>query len=1014
MSKKLFQRSLLASTVIAGMAFASPAFAQDPAVEASTQDTTPATQETPADTPAATDAADADDSTIVVTGSRIVSPNIVSLAPVQVVGEAEIDQSGAINLQEVLLENPAFGTPGLSTTNSAFLTSGAGVATVDLRDLGADRTLVLINSRRVVAGLPGSATVDLNTIPTQFIDRVDILTGGASSLYGSDAVAGVVNIIYKRNFEGLLMEGQYGITQRGDNARYQVSGTLGANFADDRGNVMIHVGYSDEKGLLSRQRKNTRVDDIDKFLFYGDPDDYGVSYAPYFSSFTPQGRFVVGGQIFTFDPDNNLQPCFTTNGASCGGGAGVGPNGFNRQFFRTLSTPVKRWLFAERGHFDITDNISFITEATYSKTQASTEIEPFPLDSNQITPTGVIPIETFVGGIAVRNPLVPDDIFNAATDTDGDGLRDMLFRRRLSEVGTRNASADRHLFRFVTGFEGKLFDDKFSWDVTYNFGRMEERQRNNGQVNVQNFRNALAGIPDTADVDDDGDTTEVVCADPVAVDQGCVPINIFGFDSISPEAFNYVAAQGDHSFKVTQQVWAANLSGSLFELPAGPLGVAVGAEYRKEQSEEDWDSLTNAGLNAGNALPDTFGKFNVKELYGEINVPVLKDQPFANQLNLRAAGRLSDYSTVGNVSTYSLGADYAPIEDIRFRATYARAVRAPNIGELFTGPSQTFPTGLVDPCEGLTAADAGTVLSDQCLAFPGVAINMAANGGEFTLSQPDKQGISGFNIGNPDLDVETAKTFTAGVVINPRSIPALRNLVLSVDYFNIEIDDAIISPGRTTILDQCFNEGNDDFCQFVTRFPVQTGGSSPGALEFINSISINSAVLKTAGIDTVLQYRTGLDRFMDGLDLNARVAWTHLLKGYVIEIPGIQKDDFAGEIGTAKDRVNGSVNFATNKWAWNLTGTYIGKSYEDDITLESNFGLDDHAVSVDAEFYLDTQITFTPTKNYEFFVGADNVLDNKAPNILMGSPFNVTGADTAADVYDIFGRRFYAGARLRF
>ena len=181
-----------------------------------------------------------------------------------------------------------------------------------------------------------------------------------------------------------------------------------------------------------------------------------------------------------------------------------------------------------------------------------------------------------------------------------------------------------------------------------------------------------------------------------------------------------------------------------------------------------------------------------------------------------------------------------------------------------------------------------------------------------------------------------------------------------------------------------------------------------------SSISINSAVLKTAGIDTVLQYRTGLDRFMDGLDLNARVAWTHLLKGYVIEIPGIQKDDFAGEIGTAKDRVNGSVNFATNKWAWNLTGTYIGKSYEDDITLESNFGLDDHAVSVDAEFYLDTQITFTPTKNYEFFVGADNVLDNKAPNILMGSPFNVTGADTAADVYDIFGRRFYAGARLRF
>jgi outer membrane receptor protein involved in Fe transport len=245
MRKTTNKRILLATTLLSALSLAGTAQAQqvedattgpaqDPNVQSAPTDQTPATTENAADTPA-TDAADADASNnegeIVVTGSRIASPNIVSMAPVQVVGETEIDQSGAVNIQEVLLENPAFGTPLLSRTNSAFLTSGTGVATVDLRDLGSDRTLILINNRRVVAGLSGSAIVDLNVIPAQFLERIDILTGGASSLYGSDAVAGVVNFIYKRNFEGLLVEGQGGITQKGDSGRYQISATAAATSA---------------------------------------------------------------------------------------------------------------------------------------------------------------------------------------------------------------------------------------------------------------------------------------------------------------------------------------------------------------------------------------------------------------------------------------------------------------------------------------------------------------------------------------------------------------------------------------------------------------------------------------------------------------------------------------------------------------------------------------------------------------------------------------------------------------
>ncbi|HEX6073174.1 MAG TPA: TonB-dependent receptor [Sphingomicrobium sp.] len=1037
--------SLLATTLLAGVAIATPALAQEatapvcpPGTPAGTNgcvapDTAnaaaqaPVAQVAPAPEPASSEQ-------IVVTGSRIVSPNIVSLAPVQVVGEQDIDRAAAINVQEVLLENPAFGTPALSTTNSAFLTSGAGTATVDLRDFGSNRTLVLINNRRVVGGIGGSPIVDLNTIPTQFIERVDILTGGASSLYGSDAVAGVVNFIYKRNFEGLLMEGQYGITQRGDYPRYQVSATAGANVADGRGNVMIHLGYSDDKGLLSRDRRNTRIDGVNRFAYVtGDPADYTTSQEPFFSSFTPQGRFFTTGGQFTFDRNGVLQPCFSTNGTSCGGA----PNGFNRQFFRTLSTPVKRWLFAERSHFDITDNITFITEATYAKTSAKTEIEPVPLDvANIFINTAAAPIQSRVQTgpgtfTIVDNPLVPTAIFNAATDTDGDGLRDIGFSRRLLEFGTRHYTADRDFFRIVAGLEGKLFNDRWHWDLTYNFGRTEEQQIANGDVNIQNFQNAFAAVTEsplvidpitllptggTGDLNGNGFIGDIVCADAEARAEGCVPISIFGAGAASAAAVNYVKAETNHSFKVTQQVVNANLSGSLIDLPAGPLGLAVGAEYRREQSDENWDALTNAGLVTGNALPDTSGKFDVKEAYAEVNVPLLKDMAFAKQLNLRAAGRISDYSTVGSVTTWNIGGDYSPIDDIRFRATYAKAVRAPNIGELFTGPSQTFPTGLQDPCldTGPTGDPAGQPAGTgaNCRADPGVAANITQFG-TFQLDQPDIQGISGFTSGNPNLGPEKSKSLTAGVVINPKSIDALRNLVVSVDYFRIKLTDAISFFSRQTILNQCYQDGNAAFCDFIVRRPAASGSNRPGSIEFINVGGVNASKQDVSGIDTVVQYRTGLDSLMGGLTMNARISWTHYLKGSLIELPGESPNRTVGEIGTARDKANGTIAFNTRKWALSFTGTYIGKSYEDDLFLEA-FDLNDKAISVPAQFYLDTQASFTPTKNYEFFVGVDNLLDNSAPNVLQGSPFNNTGADTAASVYDVFGRRFYAGARLKF
>src|SRR5439155_1861220 len=294
-----------------------------------------------------------DEEVIIVTGTRIRDPNVVALQPVQAVTSEAIQESGVTNIQDVLDENPAFGTPDLSRTNSAFLTSAAGVATVDLRDIGPDRTLVLINSRRVVAGLPGSTTVDLNVIPTQFIDRVDILTGGASSLYGSDAVAGVVNIIYKHNFTGLRIDGQAGISEHGDAGQQQLGITAGSNLGG-HGNLMVYAGYANDEGLLARQRPLTRVDQVSTFWYFtGDPSDYFKSTKPFFSSFVPQGRFDTSGTSrssddFTFDVlTGQLRKCFSANVVACPGQ--TTPDGFNRQNYRTLITPVKRYLAAFTG-----------------------------------------------------------------------------------------------------------------------------------------------------------------------------------------------------------------------------------------------------------------------------------------------------------------------------------------------------------------------------------------------------------------------------------------------------------------------------------------------------------------------------------------------------------------------------------------------------------------------------------------------------------------------------------------
>lgn len=942
-------------------------------------------------------ATDAPMQTVQVTGSRIKSPGAESPSPLQVLTSADIAASGATNLQDLLMKNPTLGTPAVSRTNSNFSTSSAGVSTVDLRNLGTARTLVLVNGRRFVSGIPGDSAVDLNVIPTDFIERVELLTGGASATYGSDAVAGVVNIITKRNFSGLILDVQGGQSTKHDDTKKKFSATWGTSNADASSNIMVHFGYSKQGAVYSKDRAASAIDQNSA----GDPTDLFRVTRPFYSSFAPQGHFYGDSEDFTFDRNGNTIP-WNTNGTN-----GQAATGFNRSDFRSIAVPTDRYVLATTGTMNLSDNHSVFFEGNYASTRVTTKLEPFGLASDDIYKAsgGQVPAEVLVNGVLRRNPYVPQRLFDDISDNDGDGLRDYYFTRRMSEIGTRGSKANRDTFRLATGLKGNFnLLREWNYETYVAYGQTKESQSGNGQVNVLNFRNALEAYQDTDDVNNNGNRSEIICADANARALGCVPINVFGFNSISPEALKYVNAPSSLETRITQKLAGGSINGELYQLPAGAIGVAAGFEFRGEDSSSEADALTQAGLNAGNALPPTYGKFNVKELFGELRVPILKDKPFVKELNLSLAARRSKYSTVGYTSSWNVGGEWSPIADVRIRGTRALSTRAPNINELYQPAQQTFPADIVDPCEGITATGGGA-RGDACRAAPGVLANILANGA-FTLTQADVQGISGYDRGNPNLKAEKGWSTTVGVVWTPRSIEPLKNFTFTADYFDIKIADALVFMPRQYALENCYG-GDGSLCGVITRRPTQMGGNNAGSLEYVDSLVNNTGSKATEGVDLTGSWVGAIGPGR----LNARLAWTWLREGYDTPTPGAERDYWAGEVKQSPKN-KASINLAYKWGPFSIAGTttYIGKAYLDDQFL-AQFDLPRNSVGVGSRTYQDFQLTYELRKKVELYFGMDNAFNTKAPPIVSGLPGNTTGAETEAGAYDPIGRRYYLGVR---
>jgi len=749
---------------------------------------------------------------VLVTGSRIQRSGFETSTPVNVVDQKLIEESGYANIYDVLKSVPSIGV-GLGSANAspgALSNPEAGASFVNLRGLGVDRSLVLVDGLRRVSGSSQSSAVDVSMIPAGLIERVETITGGASAVYGADAVSGVVNIIMKDEMEGVEMSISSGASTEGSGGErigFDLAG--GTGFDDDRGSLVFGVSYSKEDELRATQRDfssrqlfvtnnpdNTGPDD-------GIPDTINLDDSAIWI-FATTGAFNLGGQWYTADPDVRLIDTGVPYGIY-----GVGAEGFRQVDFSRLRQEQETIATRASLNYELFDGINFFFDADYGQTTTVGSAQP-----DNTTGGGGYTINS----LQRDNPLIPADL---AASMDANGLTTLGFLRAYTNWGNRTPTFDRTSFSFAAGFEGTLQND-WDWSVSFQDSRYENNSKWSNYAITENLANAIDVIADPV-------TGEPVCRSGAA---GCVPIYPLSQEPMSAEQDAYIRHTALRFHRNEQRVAAASLAGNLMDLPAGALQFAAGLEHREEEIKSMDDGLARQGaLHLFRGQEPQNAEMSVKEAYLELVVPVIAEMPFIQQLDIEAAVRSSDYDTIGSTTASKIGLNWAISDDLRIRASSSISVRAPNLSELFS-PGVTTGAFLIDPCD-ITQINLGT--SSR-------AANCAALGIPVGWANPNaanaKQLITG---GNPDLTEEESDSFTFGLVITP---DAIKGLSLSIDYWDIEITDAIGSFGASDIIKKCVDSPSlaNNFCPMITR-------DGQLSIERINVSRINVGRLNASGID---------------------------------------------------------------------------------------------------------------------------------------------------------------------
>ena len=903
---------------------------------------------------------------VVITGSRIQRADLSAVSPFTTVSGEEFQISGIVNIEQKLNELPStLPSFGASSNNP-----GDGTARVDLRGLGTARTLVLVNGRRYIPATQ-TGVVDLNSIPATLIKQVDVLTGGASAVYGSDALAGVVNFQLVDDFEGMEITSLYDITSEGDAERYNFDITIGGNFDEGRGNAVLYASYLSRKALFSDARDFSSNALLDSTVG-GKP-----ALVPGGSSGVP-GTRVFGGPTL---PNGDTLGIFDSNGE---GRAWQEPGDrFNYAPDNFLQLPQERYLLTAMGHYDITDTVEIYSEMNFSHNLVPQELAPTPA----FTSVFVNPNSAFFGPNAQAALNTPASLATA----DANGNIPLYIGRRMVENGSRQSVDTRDSFRILLGTSGDI-TDTWSFDASYSFSNLDNSNVLNNDVSASRFVQAAA-------VTDDG----LACQD---TSGGCAPINIFGAGNISQAAIDFVNIGATNLTSIEQEIIQASVSGDVLTLPTSdiPVSVVLGYEHRADSSSFRPDSFLSSGDVLGfNAGKPTVGGYSSADFFGEISIPVMQGQPMVEELTLWAAARTSDYSNIGSVGSFAAAINYSPIEMVGFRVGYQEAVRAPNVSELFLGQSNGFPSAS-DPCAS-NGFIAGTTDAALCQAT-GVA---AADVGVFVQANSQIQGNFG---GNPNLKEETSNTFTVGAVIQP-----MDGLDITVDYYNIEIEDAISVLGGSTanVLDLCYNVVKDaasPFCQAISRRP-------DGNVGLVNVLNSNIGLIETAGVDVNVNYVTDLDFGIGGAGSTLSLTFnsTFLDKFDTTPVAALadRVDNCAGSFGNTCGSPYTDVSWNTRatltSGAWTVSGLlrFLGAVEDDRIANGPVDASTLAAPKIDSIYYLDLSAAYQFNEKARVTLGVQNATD------ALPDPVGAAAeqSNTFPSTYSLLGPRVFLSASYK-
>lgn len=941
---------------------------------------------------------------VVVTGSRIRQNPVERVAPLQTASAADIDRSGEISVADYLQRLPISGSAINRSNNSSGNLGfppdgggiGAGSSEIDLRYLGSKRVLVLVDGKRWVRGSSASGVsgaVDLNTIPTAAIDRIELLQDGASPIYGSDAIAGVVNIITRSDFDDFEFETHQGAFDEGDGYTQDYSIAFGGS--GERSRAFFAASYSRQDAVFAQDRALSRE------VIYGAPPGVGGS------SFTPQGRFIFldprgdvdgDGQPDVVDVtlndgvlnDGVMRPIFDPNNPTGGDFHAFGTaDRFNYRPYNYLVTPNRRVNLFGKAEYDLSDSVELRFTAAYTNRRSDNRAAPNPL-----------PMGSDAGaGFYLDNVFIPADHRYNPFGIDLDGASNLItIARRPLEAGPRifEQDVDSYMISGTLSGELELASRAMFWDVSINWGRNNASQQGRNIFNSRKL--ALAVGPE---------------ADCLAV-PGCVPFNIFGGQgpngegSITREMLDWATfTQNDQSKQELSDI-IANVSGNLFDLPAGPFAYALGFEYRKEEGSFTPDATVQSGETADVPAQPTAGETQVREAYLELRAPLLADIPAVRRLELSAAVRSSDYDRIGRDEVFKGGLYWRVIEDLAFRASFAEGFRAPNIGELFNTGSR-FDSQINDPCSSYVTN-----------ASPVVQANCAALGVPASFVQINPQ-ISVQTGGNEQLQPETSETLNIGFAYNPTwaaNAGWIDQLTFDVNYYGIKLENAIQALSAQIQLTNCVNTLAPLFCDGIVRGP---GGSITA---FANQLT-NIGRIETDGFDWTVLLATPE---LGGVG-SLRFQWSNTyLAGYkefTLGLNGLVGTERAGtEVGSP---IRGYVRYKSTlavDWLFRDFVTSLTLRYFSKLTEACAGALVDNALEnlcsdparllnrMDSKVYTDLRLSWTPPildRQLQLAVGVNNVLDEDPPPCLSCDLNNFDGT-----IYPVPGRFFHARAALKF